>query len=96
MNGSEIRHLEANLEGILRDEVRAAGGKAIKLAPIEAGIPDRLVILGGRMWLVELKTTTGRLSPIQMRWHETVRQMGTEVVVLFGAADIREWVQKNR
>jgi hypothetical protein len=65
---------------------------AIKLAPIVAGTPDRLVIYKGRMHLVELKTDTGRLSPIQVHWHGLAAGQGVTVVVLRGADEIDEWI----
>lgn len=83
---------EARLEARLRDAVRKLGGIAVKLAPTARGIPDRLVILpGGRSYLVELKTATGRLSPIQRAWHVRVAQLGHRVLVLSGAEAIDAW-----
>lgn len=83
---------EAHLEARLRDRVRQLGGVAIKLAPTQRGLPDRLVLLpGGRMHLLELKTTLGRLSPVQQSWHERVAGLGIRVEVLIGASGIDEW-----
>lgn len=90
--GPPPHHTEARLEARLRDTVRAMGGIAIKLAPTQRGLPDRLVLLpGGRMHLVELKTNMGRLSTIQRAWHERVRELGVSVAVLSGAAAIDRW-----
>lgn len=85
--------LESDLEARLRLRVRAIGGMFVKLAPTVRGIPDRLVILpGGRMYLVELKTTTGRLSPAQVQWHRQAAELGTTVVVLYGPVQIDNWI----
>lgn len=87
------RHSEATLEGLFRAEVRRSGGMAIKLAPMEAGIPDRLVISpDGTMYLVELKTETGRLRPIQKVVHDRLTKMGVPVVVLAGRDAIVAWI----
>lgn len=89
--------LEAQLESYFRKRVRMAlGGVVIKLAPTLAGVPDRLVILPeGRIFLVELKTETGRLSPIQTVWHAKARDLKAPVDVLFGKAAIDAWVTHN-
>lgn len=65
----------------------------MKLAPTIAGIPDRLVLWpGGRSHLVELKTKTGKLRPIQVHRHKELKAMGHEVVVLRGEQDIIDWL----
>jgi hypothetical protein len=86
---------EAQLEEIFRRRVRQVlRGVVSKLAPTTAGMPDRLVILPeGRLYLVELKTETGVLSPIQKEWHQRVKALGTPVYVLYGGEDIRQWVR---
>lgn len=69
----------------------------MKVAPTTAGVPDRLALLpGGRIELVELKTVTGRLSPIQRVWHERAAGLGTSVTVLHGRGDIEAWSQDRR
>lgn len=85
--------LESALEQLFVREVRRAGGSAIKLMPINAGVPDRLVLWpGGRTSLVELKTETGTLAPVQRVWHAKAARLGHPVVVLRGAAEVRVWV----
>ena len=86
---------EAKLEEFFRKRVKLLGGFTVKLAPMEAGVPDRLVIFpGGRFFLVELKTETGTLRPIQKIWHE--RMLGgwqVRVWTLYGEDDIRRWLR---
>jgi len=85
--------LESAVERHLRRRVIAAGGMTEKIAPTHAGMPDRLVLLpGGRMFLVELKTTTGQLSKIQQWWHGQAKMMGTEVVTLKGTEEVDRWL----
>lgn len=84
---------EAELERYFRKAVRMVGGKTIKLAPTEAGVPDRLVMLPyGRMFLVELKTETGALSRIQKHWHRQVADIGITVYTLHGREQVNSWV----
>lgn len=87
--------LESRLEMFFRHRVRLLGGYTVKLAPTEKGIPDRLVFFpGGRMYLVELKTAGGRVSPAQRTWHQKVRdRYGVKVHVLSGQQEIVDWVR---
>lgn len=86
--------LESSLERLLFAKVRAIGGIAIKMAPLVKGTPDRLVLLPmGRTYLVELKTTTGQLSPAQRIWHERAANIGINVVTLKGADAIVAWLR---
>jgi hypothetical protein len=85
---------EAQLETLFRKRVEALGGKAFKIAPTHVGIPDRMVLLpGGRIELVELKTETGKLSAAQIIWHERAYALGTTVTVLYGERDILQWTE---
>lgn len=58
---------EKLLESKLRREVKKAGGLAIKfVSPGHAGVYDRIVLMpGGKIWFVELKSTGEDLSPLQ-------------------------------
>lgn len=87
---------ESPLESFFRRRVRLVGGYTIKLVPVEAGIPDRLVLMpGGRMFLVELKAEDGRVSPIQRVWHSRVHtRYGTRVYVLYGRDDVVRWLRE--
>ncbi len=88
---------EAQLETRFRRGVRAAGGVVVKLAPTTRGVPDRLVLMpGGRLTLVELKTTTGRLSAAQTAWHAAAEARGVIVEVLRGADELDAWIERNR
>jgi hypothetical protein len=84
--------LESQLEQRLVELTRRRSGMAIKLMPTQAGIPDRLIILPpGRMYLIELKTDTGRLSPIQSELHRRMLAKGVRVVVLYGKEQLDNW-----
>jgi hypothetical protein len=94
MREATATELESHLESFFRKRVRLLGGYTVKLAPTEAGVPDRLVIMpGGRMCLVELKTLTGSVSPIQTVWHRKVRRLGAKVHVLYGEAGVIDWLR---
>lgn len=71
------------------------GGHTIKLAPMQAGIPDRLVLMpGGKIFLVELKTENGELSTIQKHWHAKLKaDQGIRVHVLYGREGAVTWLR---
>ena len=75
---------ESELERRFVDFVKANGGVACKwVSPGRRGVPDRVVFMpGGRIVLVELKTIKGSLSALQVRFHQQVRALGTEVLVI--------------
>lgn len=84
---------EATLEDKFRLAVRRLGGRTHKMMPATKGMPDRLVLLpGGRIYLVELKTETGSVSPRQRLWHEQAAEVGTLVHVIYGQAGVADWV----
>lgn len=76
--------------------VKTLGGMCIKVAPIMAGVPDRLVLLpGGRMFLVELKAKGRTLRPIQRVFHARAAKIGVEVVVLTGPDQVDAWLDEQ-
>lgn len=86
--------LEARLETSFYDGVRRLGGLCEKIAPTRAGIPDRVVLLpGGRIFFVELKTLDGAVRAVQRVWHQKAKDRGTEVVILRGAREVLQWLE---
>lgn len=84
---------EAQLEAHFRKAVKSLGGAVHKLVGTKRGMPDRLVLLpGGRIFLVELKTDTGKLSPLQEDWIEKAWELGTAVEVLYGRTGVDRWI----
>ena len=87
-------HLESDLEKFLWTRVRRAGGVPLKMAPMHAGTPDRAVVLGGLVHLVELKADSGSLRPIQLAWHNALLcKTGVIVHVLRGRSDVTQWIR---
>lgn len=86
--------LESTIEAKLVRGVKALGGIAYKfVSPGAAGVPDRIVVLpGGRVIFVELKTDTGRLSPGQRVQLDKLRSLGAEAVVVRGSAGVQEFL----
>lgn len=85
--------LEKDIEKLFRDEIKKAGGKAYKFtSPGNDGVPDRIVmLLGGRIVFVELKTDTGKLSKLQKLQCRQIAELGQTVRVLHGLAEVRDF-----
>lgn len=93
-NTSTSPQLESKLEDKFRRLVFGLlRGRTMKIVPTEKGAPDRLVLLpGGHIYLVELKTETGTLAPKQRLWHDRARALGITVPVLYGEDEMLRWV----
>ena len=83
---------ERDDERYLRLQVRLAGGLCEQIAPTVAGLPDRMVLLRGRVYLVEMKTTSGALRPVQRAWHAKALAAGVPVYTLHGREDVDLWL----
>lgn len=85
--------LEKDIEKLFRGEIKKAGGKAYKFtSPGNDGVPDRIVMLpGGRIVFVELKTDTRKLSKLQELQCRQIAELGQTVRVLHGLAEVRDF-----
>ena len=82
---------ENEIERILANEVKRLGGRAYKwVSPGNDGVPDRIVILPNMMPIfVELKTDTGRLSPLQKNQIQRLEGLGQQVEIVKGISGLR-------
>lgn len=89
---------ERTSEETLRDGVAAMGGRCFKLNfPGVAGAPDRLVLLpGGRLFFVELKSKTGALETSQRVMFPKLAALGFPVRVLYGSDDVSNFLSELR
>ncbi len=63
--------------------VNEAGGLIFKQHPLtNKGIPDYLVIIGGRAFFVETKTTGKLCEPAQVEFHRRLKEKNVETYVL--------------
>jgi hypothetical protein len=58
--------------------------KIFKGLGVVAGVPDVIAIRDGRVFGLEIKADTGRLSPVQKSVHEAMRNAGAEVATAIG------------
>ena len=85
---------ESVIEARLRDGVKAMGGICWKfVSPGTTGVPDRLIILpGGKIIFVELKSDTGQTSAIQKHRIDELRNIGADVRVLTGLSQVKAFL----
>ena len=90
--------LEKDIEKYLTSEVKRLGGIAYKfVSPGNDGVPDRMVLLpGGRITFIELKTETGRPTKIQERQIERMRALGQDVRIVYGMEQVKEFLREAR
>lgn len=81
---------ERDIEDRLRDGIKKLGGRCYKfVSPGNRGVPDRLVLLpGGAVYFVELKTEVGRLSKIQRVQIKRMERLGVQIAVLYGLSEV--------
>lgn len=89
-----IKVKESIIEGYLTLRVQEFGGLCEKhVSPGLRGVPDRLVTWrDGRMFLVELKATNGKLAPWQKRDHARRLERGVRVWTLHNIEAVEEFV----
>lgn len=89
---------ESEIEARLVRLVKGMGGLCLKfVSPGCAGVPDRIVILpGGRVVFVELKTEFGSLRNLQRYFIGELRDCGADVRVLKGLEQVKAFVEEVR
>ena len=87
---------EREIEGKLRDAVKAMGGVCWKFtSPGTAGVPDRIILMpNGRIAFVDTKAPGEKPRALQLSRHRLLRRLGFKVYVLDGKEDIRKIVEE--
>lgn len=84
---------ERDIEAHLVQRVKAMGGIAYKFtSPSRRSVPDRLVLLPGRMVFVECKAPGAKPTDAQYREHERLRGLGFVVLIMDSRERIDAWV----
>lgn len=89
LSSRNITHWRCNLGG-----VRIAGKGAVKNAM--KGFPDLAGLLGcgtGRLFVIEVKTKTGRLSPEQLKWRSVLEGKGVLYILARSLDDVMSTFQ---
>lgn len=87
--------LERDIERYLVRRAIEHGGKAYKwVSPGHVGVADRIVLLpGGRVWFVELKTAKGRLTPLQQLFGADLQRMGMNYLVIRSKEEVDAFIK---
>ena len=87
---------ESTIEARLVRRVRERGGLCYKfVSPGNKGVPDRIVITpDGQTHYVELKSSTGRLSPMQKFQRDELKARNVTVHVLNSVEQVEKFMME--
>jgi hypothetical protein len=85
---------ENKVEKYLDEQVKKLSGLTRKwVSPMHSGVPDRIVIVNGVVWFVEVKVTDGSLSPEQIREHPRLIAVGANVTTVYGRSGVDKFME---
>ena len=87
-----MRVLEKEIEQHLVKLLKKQGGLSYKWISTVTGVPDRIVFINQKVFLVELKTQTGRLSPRQELVFDDIGEQGFPVHILHSKEDVEDFI----
>jgi hypothetical protein len=87
---------ESEIEKHLREQVKAAGGRAYKfVSPGNNGVPDRIVLLpGGVLAFVELKAPGKKPTDLQLAQQNKIAKLGFKVYVMDSKEKVDEFIKR--
>lgn len=92
-----MKESEKTTERKLNKEVKALGGWSIKiLSTFITGLPDRLVLLKGRAYFVEVKSEGKKPSPIQRAVHKKLESLGFPVAIIDTTEKLNKFINLIR
>lgn len=96
MHTSREEISEKQVEALFARRVRESGGKSYKWSsPSHRGVPDRIVIAPeGRVYFVELKRPSGKLSKLQVIVQSELTALGANVYTLYDKEDVHEFIKR--
>ena len=92
-----MKESEKVLERNLNKEVKAIGGWSIKiLSNFITGLPDRLVLINGRAYFVEVKSEGKGPSAIQRVVHRKLEALGFAVSAIDTTEKLNNFIKEIR
>lgn len=86
---------ENKVENYLDEQVTKLGGITRKwVSPNRNGVPDRIVIINGRVFFIEVKTIDGKLSTRQKHEHKLLENAGADVATIYGEAGVDYFIKE--
>lgn len=94
---STVKMLESEVEKYLVNQVKKAGGWAIKFqSEGNAGVPDRIVFWpDGKIHFIEVKRPGGKLRPLQINQCKKISGFNNYVYVVDSKDAANEYIQKR-
>ena len=97
LKGGYDMESERTVEHALKHCVEKAGGVCYKFtSPSNAGVPDRIVVLRGRVVFVELKATGEKPRTLQKAVARAIRKAGGRVYCLSSVEQVTSFVKALR
>jgi hypothetical protein len=87
--------LEKEIEKYLSKRIKQSSGLCYKWLSTVTGVPDRIVFLNQKVYLVELKTLQGKLSPRQEIVFDELGEVGFPVHILRSKEDIEDFLNET-
>ena len=86
--------VERDVESYLKRELSSLGCLFLKwVSPGNDGVPDRILIMpGGSVCFVEVKTKTGRMTGLQCFWQKKLRSFGCGAVTVYGMDGAKDFI----
>ena len=85
---------ESKIEKRLTDLAKKHNFLAWKFKSTRKGVPDRIVVHDGAVYLVELKNEVGELEPMQLRARELLLGQNVMAYTLGSIDAVNCWVRK--
>ena len=86
---------EAELEDMLVDKITNLGGIAWKfVSPGTVGVPDRIVMINGKLVFVEMKRPSKQMTEIQKWRRQQIEREGFDVMCLNSEEQVAEFVDR--
>lgn len=86
--------LEKKVEKYIADEIKKMGGLAFKfLSSSMTGVPDRIILIRGRVKFLEVKAEKGTLSKRQKAVAVQFEKLGFKIDVVQGIEEAEQYIQ---
>ena len=86
---------ESKVEKYLRDKTEQLNGIYFKFSsPGTNGVPDRIVLLNGKVYFVELKAPGKKPRKLQLYIHEEMRKRGFKVWIIDDLEGVKKFIDE--
>lgn len=87
---------ERDIEAFFVKEAKKLGMLPIKFtSPVQRSLPDRVVLMKGRVRFIEFKAPGAKPTPAQAALHETFLALGHPVAVIDSREGVTAWLVRE-